>query len=252
MNAEQVIINADDLGISEEVNDAIFDLMAQHRISSATVMANGPALRQAASKISHFPRCSFGAHLNLTEFEPVKSGSGAMLLTDDDGLLSRTSVGKGRLRPKLLLAMYQELCAQIERLGAAGIRLSHFDSHHHVHTKAQLLPVLKAVQKRFGIRKVRISKNIYTSANPVDSVLWRKKRAYNWALRNLYTTRTTEGFTELLSYRDVLSRSNLPYRSVELMVHPGAAYAAEETAVLKSDWLAASGLGARLINYNQI
>jgi hypothetical protein len=251
MSNECVIINADDLGISEVVNDAIFDLMAQRRVTSATVMANGPAFRHAASRIRCFPRCSFGAHLNLTQFAPVTSELDAAGMTGADGLMSRR-FGRERFGPKLLAAIYHELCAQVGLLGSAGIEVSHFDSHHHVHTKPQLLPVIKALQRRFGIRKVRISKNIYTPEQPVSPALARKKMAYNWALRNFYATRTTDGFTELLSYRTELGRRALSYRSVELMVHPGASYAAEEVAVLKSDWLTASGLDARLISYKEL
>jgi len=251
MSVARVIINADDLGISEVVNDAIFDLMAQRRVTSATVIANGPAFRHAVSKIKHFPRCSFGAHLNLTQFAPVTAGLDGPVLTGADGLMSR-SLGRERLGPKLLSAIYRELCAQVDLLGSAGIEVSHFDSHHHVHTKPQLLPVVKALQRRFGIRKVRISKNIYTLNQSVSLALARKKKAYNWALRNFYATRTTDGFTELLSYRTELGRRTLSFRSVELMVHPGASYAAEEVTVLESDWLAASGLDARLISYREL
>lgn len=251
MSVERLIINADDLGISEMVNDAIFDLMARRRVTSATVMANGPAFGHAASRIKHFPRCSFGAHLNLTQFTPVTSGRGADALTGDDGLMSR-SLGRERFGPKLLLAMYQELCAQVDLLGSAGIEVSHIDSHHHVHTRPQLLPVTKALQRRFGIRKVRISKNIYTAEQPVSPALARKKTVYNWVLRALYPTYTTDGFTELLSYQTELDRRALYHRTVELMVHPGASHAAEEVAVLESDWLAASGLDARLISYKEL
>jgi hypothetical protein len=112
--------------------------------------------------------------------------------------------------------------------------------------------VIKALQRRFGIRKVRISKNIYAAGQPVSPALTRRKHTFNWALRNLYSTCTTEGFTELLSYRAELSRGMVTCRSVELMVHPGASYAANEVQLLQSDWLAESGLAGRLINYNQL
>ncbi|HTS61386.1 MAG TPA: ChbG/HpnK family deacetylase [Candidatus Acidoferrales bacterium] len=251
MKLERVIINADDLGLSETVNDAIFDLMAQGRVTSATMMANGPAFRHAASMIHHFPRCSFGAHLNLTEFAPLTPGADVAILTGGDGVMLR-GLGSEGFGPKLLSAAYRELCAQIELLGAAGIEISHLDSHHHVHTKPQLLPVIKTLQRRFQIRKVRISKNIYTREQPVSPVLAIKKRAYNWALRNCYATRTTDGFAELLSYRTISGRDARFHGSVELMVHPGAAYAAAEVAVLKSDWLAESGLDTRLISYREL
>src|SRR5215471_8017066 len=249
MRLEGLIINADDLGISEAVNDAIFDLMAQGRVTSATVMANGPAFRHAASRIHCFRRCSFGAHLNLTEFAPLTSGQNAAILTGSGGMMSR-HLGRRGFGPTLLSAFYRELCAQIELLGASGIQVSHLDSHHHVHTQPQLLPVIKALQRRFRIRKARISKNIYTDEQAITPALAGKKTAYNWALRNVFTTRTTDGFTELLSYRGKAGSTR--HRTIELMVHPGATYAAEESAILKSDWLAASGLEARLISYGEL
>lgn len=67
----RVIINADDLGISLRVNDSIFELMEYRRISSATLMATGPAFDDAVSRMPKFPHCSFGIHLNLTEFAPL-------------------------------------------------------------------------------------------------------------------------------------------------------------------------------------
>src|SRR5262249_54798958 len=120
MNVERVIINADDLGISESVNDAIFDLMARQRVTSAPVMANRPAFRHPATKIKHFPRCSFGAHLNLTQFEPIMPRRDATLLTAADGCMSR-NLGEKRFGPGFLAACYRELSAQIERLGSARI-----------------------------------------------------------------------------------------------------------------------------------
>jgi len=152
----------------------------------------------------------------------------------------------------LLAAFYRELCAQVELLGSAGIEISHFDSHHHVHTQPQLLPVIKALQRRYRIRKVRISKNIYSPKQPVSPALARKKVAYNWALRNFYATRTTAGFTELLTYQAELDRGGQHCPSVELMVHPGAPYAEEEAGLLQSDWLHSSGLYAGLISYHEL
>ena len=251
MTAERVIINADDLGISEEVNGAIFDLMEKERISSATVMANAPALQHAASKIKHFSRCSFGAHLNLTQFQPLVGGDPARLLAGPDGTMSRSIVSKP-FSVNLLSAIYQELLAQVERLGSLGIEISHFDSHHHVHTTPRFLPVIKALQRRFRIRKIRITKNIYTPQQAISASFARKKSAYNWVLRNCYSTRTTSGFTELLSYHALAGNQSASIRSVELMVHPGAAYAAEETAVLESAWLETSGVRAKLISYHEL
>ena len=246
-----VIVNADDLGMSQTVNEATFDLMAKGRISSATMMANGPAVCDAARGVARFPGCSFGVHLNLTQFEPLTGGPGARLLIDERGQMSRANE---RARPGLdrLRAVYDELCAQIERVASLGVRISHIDSHNHVHTRSAVFPALKEVQRRYGIRRVRLSKNFYTPDRPCSpKKLW-KKRAYNWALKSIYRTRTTDIFTEFLTYYHADPASTRGFGLIELMVHPGAAYAAEETSALHSEWTARHPGRVRLISYAQL
>jgi len=242
-----LIINADDLGISRQVNDAVFDLVAARRISSATVMANAPELLHAAANLRRFPDCSFGAHLNLTQFEPLTSGPGAKLLSESGGMLSR-NITRATPTPALLQAIYDELCAQVDRLISLDVPISHFDSHHHVHTTPCVFPVLKALQKRYRIRKVRLSKNLYAPGESCPPALQWKKWAFNWAIRRIYRTETTDRFTELLSFCRL--GHSIACRSVELMVHPGASYSAEETAILNSDWLESQA--GHLISYRQL
>jgi predicted glycoside hydrolase/deacetylase ChbG (UPF0249 family) len=247
-----IIVNADDLGMSQAVNEATFALIAKGRISSATIMANAPATREAARLATRFPWCSFGVHLNLTQFEPLTAGPGARLLVDDRGQMSRANE---RARPGLerLRAIYLELCAQIERIASLGVRITHLDSHNHVHTRAPVVfPALKEVQRRYRIRRVRLSKNFYAADTPcAPNVLW-KKRAYNWALKSIYATHTTDAFTEFLTYLRADAVRQRSMTRIELMVHPGAAYAAEETAILDSDWFVRLNPPARLISYAQL
>ena len=75
-NQIQVIINADDLGMSRAVNDATFSLIERGSITSATIMANGPEVEQAIARLTAFPAASYGIHLNLTEFHPISAAKG--------------------------------------------------------------------------------------------------------------------------------------------------------------------------------
>jgi predicted glycoside hydrolase/deacetylase ChbG (UPF0249 family) len=245
------IVNADDLGMSREVNDATFDLMSKGRITSATIMANAPATCDAARRASTFAKGSFGVHLNLTEFEPVIAGAGARLLVDERGRMSRAN-GTLRLHPERLRAIYQEICAQIERVAALGVRITHLDSHHHVHTRPGFFPILKDVQRRYRIRRVRLAKNFYAPDQRCRADLRLKKRAYNWLLKSVYATYTTDAFTEFLTYYHADAASKRSINSIELMVHPGAAYAADETAVLERDWTTENDLRVQLISYAEL
>ena len=244
-----IIVNADDLGISREVNAAIFELMARHRISSATIMANGPAFEHAVREVRSLGGRSFGVHLNLTEFRPLSETSWATSLVNSDGLLSRDIV-KATIRPALLRAMYEELCAQVNRVVNAGMSISHFDSHHHIHTVPFVFPVVKAVQRRYGIYKIRISKNIYSEQVPCSPALRVKKSLYNWALQA--GSETTEGFTDLSSFCEAARNRGIRQRTIELMVHPGARAAEQETALLSSAWEETMPFAVRHLNYNQL
>jgi predicted glycoside hydrolase/deacetylase ChbG (UPF0249 family) len=247
-----VIINADDLGMNQEVNDATFELIAKGRISSATIMANAPATREAARRALMCPKtCSFGVHLNLTQFEPLSGGPGARLLVDERGQMSR-AIETARPCLERLRAIYAEFCAQIERVAALGVGISHIDSHNHVHTRPLVFPVVKAIQRRYGIRRVRLAKNFYSPDRPCPAGLAWKKRAYNWALQSMYATRTTDAFTEFLTYYHAEPARKRSLGRIELMVHPGASYAAEETALLDTDWIARTELPLHLISYAQV
>jgi predicted glycoside hydrolase/deacetylase ChbG (UPF0249 family) len=242
-----IIVNADDLGKSREINDAIFELMARNRVTSATIMANGPEFAHAIRGLRGLPDRSFGIHFSLTEFAPLSQRSSAsFLLTDADGLLHR-SITRARWTPALGRAIYAELCAQVERLLSMGVSISHIDSHHHVHTVPFMLPMIKAVQRRYAIRKIRISKNIY--ADDCPAVLRIKKRLYNWALH--MDSETTEGFTDLRSFWEVARTRTIRQRAIELMVHPGAPASETETALLASPWEEDLPFPVRHLNYNQ-
>jgi predicted glycoside hydrolase/deacetylase ChbG (UPF0249 family) len=245
-----VIINADDLGMSRDVNEAIIEQIKNGRVSSSTVMANGPEVAHAATALKRVRRCSFGAHLNLTQFEPLCGGPGARLLTAGTGQLSRWAVAPFPT-PGRLQAMYDELCAQVDRLRELGVDVSHFDSHHHVHTNPSVFPVLKAVQRRYGVRKVRLSKNVYSTSQHHPLSLKLKKQVYNRALRRVWRTTTTDAFTEFLTFTE-LDPSSLRCRSIELMVHPGAPTAGLEAGLLASDWIESHPTGLTLISYRDL
>jgi predicted glycoside hydrolase/deacetylase ChbG (UPF0249 family) len=231
-----VIINADDFAMNQLETEATCQGMDKGRITSATIMANGAALPQALQYARGASECSFGVHLNLTQGAPIAGGSGARLLVDHTGRMTRQSFMAIRPTRAFLRAIYEEWCGQVNLVVSSGVSISHFDSHNHIHTIPFLFPVLKAVQKRFGIRRVRISKNIYSKAEPCAPLLRIKKLGYNFALRNIYSTRTTSGFTDLTTFCEVARQGRVGYKTVELMIHPKSKGGEAEDALLYSDW----------------
>jgi predicted glycoside hydrolase/deacetylase ChbG (UPF0249 family) len=250
----KIIVNADDLGLSREVNDAIFAHMATGRVTSATVLANADALTDVARRAKDFPRCSFGVHLNADEFRPLTAAAGLAKLLDSDGNFIGNRVREIPVDGALRAAVFAEWCAQVERVRAAGFRISHFDSHHHVHTVPGLLPVLKALQRKFAVRRVRASMNLYPADAPAARSLRWKKAAWNFALRNYFATRTTDGFTSLEIYATKASLAGVAekFRTVELMVHPGGGAFAAETALLATEWWRDLPVPVELMSYDEL
>jgi len=248
----KVIINADDLGMSLEVNNAIFELMAQGRVTSATMMANGAALEDAVVRAGRMNGCSFGVHLNASQFKPLTTHPGLLPILDKEGCFAGNAVREVPITSEIRTAIFQEWCAQVERIRAAGVSISHLDSHHHTHTVPGLFTVFKGVQRRFGIRKARATMNIYSRRTPGRWPLLARKAVWNFALRHYYHTITTNGFTSLQIFTEAASEKKLGYRSVELMVHPGGDSFAEETRLLCTDWWQKIPVTISRINYHEL
>ena len=194
----KIIVNADDLGISKEVNDAVFEGMQRGTITSATMLSNGPYVREAAQSLLRFPNCSFGVHLNLTQFEPLCQESYADLasLLDENGRFNRNAIHTVKITPPLRRAVFREWSAQIENLMRLGVEPSHLDAHHHVHTIPQLLPVLVALRRRYKINRARTTRTVHNVALRPAQLVLSENRLFNMALRTM-GFRTTGLFTDL-------------------------------------------------------
>jgi len=251
--AMKVIVNADDLGINESVNGAIFAAMQRGTVTSATMIANGPAIESAVKNLHLFPNCSFGVHLNLTEFQPISPAS----LRDLSAILDRNhcfngnSIREVRIGVSMLKAIFREWCCQIENLMSLGVEPSHLDAHHHVHTIPQMLPVLAALRRRYKINRVRISRNLYDSTEHPSRALLAKKRVYNLALRSS-GFRTTRIFSDLVTFIHRCNARRPRAASVELMAHPGSLPRGEEAALLESDWPRRLSYDVALVSYKSL
>ena len=130
--------------------------------------------------------------------------------------------------------------------------VSHLDSHHHVHTEPRLFGILKRLQKKFHLRRVRITKNVYGADHHVGKKLLASKVAWNFALRHYFATETTDGFTSFIEFYSRL-RAGLAWKgSIELMCHPGGELFVEETALLWGDWKEILAPAAQLISFNEL
>ena len=132
-SARLLIVHADDLGMSRSVNRATFEALEKGWITSASVLVPCPWFPDVARWAQAHPEADLGIHLALNSewtgyrWGPLSSRDKVPSLLDPDGYLPllETAVD-GRAKPAEVDA---ELRAQIDKARAAGIRISHLDSH---------------------------------------------------------------------------------------------------------------------------
>src|ERR1700712_792456 len=66
----RLILNADDFGLTPGINRAIAELHAAGALTSATLMANGPAFDDAVTTAHANPTLGIGCHSLLTDGPP--------------------------------------------------------------------------------------------------------------------------------------------------------------------------------------
>jgi len=214
------------------------------------MLANGDAIIDAVRRAGDFPGCSFGAHLNLTENRPLSNEKELAALLTPAGLFSKHAIRTTPLTSELRKAIYCELSAQVQFLLSQGVSISHFDSHHYIHTIPKLFGVLKSLQARFGVTKVRATMNVY--AIHQSSILMLKKSLWNLSLRHLHKTTTTDLFTSLdIFHAQAQTMTRIP-RSIELMTHPGSLNNDHEHELLSQGWENSCPFSMTPINYNQL
>jgi len=156
----RLIINADDFGLTQGVNRAIVEAHCLGMATSSTLMANGQAFDDAVERAKSELRLSIGCHVVLVDGVPVRGGQTPTLADKKfaDGRFYQSlntfalrAVG-GRIDADEIEA---EVTAQIRKLQAAGIAVSHLDTHKHTHIFPQVLRPLLRAARACGVRAVR-------------------------------------------------------------------------------------------------
>jgi predicted glycoside hydrolase/deacetylase ChbG (UPF0249 family) len=171
-------------------------------------------------------------------FAPLSSGGDLEPVLDENGHLSR-KLFKTPITPRLRAALLRELTLQVQRALDAGVPVSHFDSHHHVHTIPKLFPALKSLQRKFSIRKVRTTINLLPQGQQMTGLRSLKKVAFRLALRHSYSTTSPDGLGDFRDFYKLLKAGQVPrFRCLELMCHPGTTNSMyiDEVAALRSGW----------------
>lgn len=127
----RLIVNADDLGRTAGINAGIFESHSAGILTSATLMVNCPAAREAAEQLDGVPRLGVGLHLVMAGGTPVLPPAEIPSLVDAEG---RFPAGPDGVRDAVPAEVLAEARAQLALFQELTGRLpTHFDSHYHSH-----------------------------------------------------------------------------------------------------------------------
>ncbi len=245
-----VVVNGDDLGISDAVNAAIERAFTTGILTSASLMANMPAFDHAIETVVvPNERLGIGIHLVLTSGVSVSHRGDVPLLVDARGVFRHGFFGirrhvRGEHAASVLAQIERELRAQCEKVLGRGLRVDHLDGHRHVHMIPEIWRIVVRLASEYECPYVRLADERWSSTvstRPLGVLarnLPKKVLLSNYARRNrAYLSeavlprgvRTADHIIGILD-SDAITGDNLaallsqPSSGItEVIVHPGFA-----------------------------
>ena len=143
-----LVVTADDLGLAKSINEGILKACREGIVNSVSAIPTGEAFADALKIIKDLELKEIGAHLALTETKPLLNSSKCYKnhnLFFKDVLFGKADPGGIR----------RELEAQLELLKTAGVKITHINSHEHIHIIPEILDIFISLAKEFNIPALR-------------------------------------------------------------------------------------------------
>jgi predicted glycoside hydrolase/deacetylase ChbG (UPF0249 family) len=153
-----LVVNADDFGLSPSVSHGIITAHREGIVTSTSVVGNAPDIASHKALLDGAPGLGVGLELALAGGLPVSEPASVRSLLQPDGRLPTRARDvylaflRGRPRPE---EIERELEAQVVRARAAGLRLDHLNTQHHLGVIPHVGLAVEAVARRHGIPGVR-------------------------------------------------------------------------------------------------
>jgi len=237
---KKLIISCDDLGVSEETNLGIKSCLDEKVATSSSIIANGEFYEHALNNVVNQASIKFyGLHLNLTEGKALNEKCINIICNKNNKF--KVSAKKyfllnfGRLNQTFENTVYNELKSQIEKVLKDGIKISHFDSHEHIHHSPWIFKIITVLGREFNINKIRFVNEKIVLKNYFKDTYYKLKSlnyfkhfiisACNKKIKNTFSSPDyffgilNSGkikIDEFFSYLDSLNSGS----TIELCIHP--------------------------------
>lgn len=233
---KNLIVNADDFGRHNLINRAVEIAFRTGILKSATIMAGGKFFDDAVKIAKNNKNLGVGIHFTLANGFPILPPEKIPSLVTGDGVFYENYVVflKKYLQGKISHdEIKSELAAQLEKVQRAGINLTHFDSHQHLHHIPGIVEIALELAESAKISKMRVAntKIFDGELNSIGKFVGRlglgslaKFAAHKAHKKNFATP---EHFAGIVAGESVSENfmenliSNLKDGTTEVMLHPG-------------------------------
>lgn len=227
----KVILHADDFGFDKDTLNATIECFEKGALTSCSVMVNCEASEEAFDYAKKHPTFSYGVHLTYVDgLKPVLLANQLSSLVNDHGVfLASNTIRKSAILLKLSTdQIVAESQAQINKMESVGIKVSHLDSHGHLHKFPSFLYAMKYLKVGGKpVSKIRGVQNVFVCAPSWKSPNTYLNRYFKWYLNKHFVN--PDYFYMSANNMDtgwansILKTMNtLPSKSViEIGVHPG-------------------------------
>ena len=181
---KRLIVNADDWGLTPGVNRGILRAFQHGIVTSASLLVTGSAFEDAVALARDLPALNVGLHLALVEEQAVLPPEALPTLVDKTRRLPGT---KGEFFKRALLGriswdeVEREIAAQIARFQQTGLRLSHLDSHQHLHMFPPVFQIVTRLTRGMDHVWIRNSAGPWRKLPGVRTGQWFRRVGLNMA-----------------------------------------------------------------------
>jgi hopanoid biosynthesis associated protein HpnK len=233
---KQLIVNADDLGLTPAVNRGVVRAFQDGIVTSASLLVTGSAFEDAVALARQNPNLNVGLHVALVEERAVLGPDVLPTLVDETGRFPRTSlefIQRALLGGISWHEVEQEIAAQIALFEKTGLRLSHLNSHQHLHMFPPVFQIVRRLARWMDNVWIRNSAGPWRKSPDASLGRWAQRLGLNLtslAARGLREGSQPQmpdglygfevsGHLSLSALKQILRR--IPDGLNELICHPG-------------------------------
>ena len=173
--SRRLIVNADDFGLSQSVNESVIRAHRDGILTSASLMVNEPGFDEAVKLAKENPSLGVGLHLTLLMGRSALPPEKIPGLVNSRGEFSNSPVGAGMsyfFKRGLREQLRAEIHAQFEKFHATGLPLDHVNGHLHLHLHPVIFKILIEDAEKLGIKRMRLTRDCLARSRRMASGHW--------------------------------------------------------------------------------